>query len=111
MAKRERNRRPYRIVLSDGINIREVSRQEFESHMAAHRIERFKYDDRKAATKGDWLSYINFKTDELVFAARETETGIALPSNFKRIFAQLIFKPPFNEWNQARDYQIFRRAA
>ncbi len=111
MTKRERNRRRYRIVLSDGVNITEVSRQEFESHLAAHRIELFKHDERKAATKEGWLSYIDFKTGLLMFNARETETGVALPSNFKLILSRLIFKPPFNEWQQAQEFEVFRRVA
>jgi hypothetical protein len=110
MAKRERNRRRYRIVLSDGVNITEVSRQDFESHLAAHRIEPFKHDERKAATKEGWLSYIDFKTGLLMFAARETKVGVALPSNFKLILSKLIFNPPFNEWANMQNAQVYEKA-
>jgi hypothetical protein len=110
MAKRERNRRPYRIVLSDGESITEVSRQDFDAHLAAHRIERFKHDDRKAATTSDWVSYIDFNTSELMFTARETKAGIALPTNSKHLLDQLRFKPPYNEWLLEQEFQVYRRA-
>lgn len=110
MAKRERNRRPYRIVLSDGETITDVSRQDFEAHLAAHRIERFKHDDRKASTKADWVSYIDFNTGELVFTAREAKRGIGLPTNSKHLLDQIKFKPPYNEWLIEQEYQIYRRA-
>jgi len=110
MAKRVRNRRRFRILLSDGETITDVSRQDFESHLSAHRIELFKHDDRKAATTKDWLSYIDFNTNELTFIARNAKPGLALPTNSKHLLEQIIFRPPFNEWLKEHEYQVFRRA-
>jgi len=107
---RNRNRRPYRIVLSDGETITDVSRQDFQSHLAAHRIELFKHDDRKAATAAGWISYIDFNTGELTFVARDAKPGVAMSTNSKQLLEQIIFKPPFNEWLLEQEAQIYRRA-
>jgi hypothetical protein len=107
---KDRSRR-YRIVLSDGVNITEVSRKTFENHLAAHRIEPFQHDERKAATKEGWLSYVHFETGELVFAARETTVGVQLDSNWQSILNNLKFRPPFDEWAINQHDQVYGQAA
>jgi hypothetical protein len=57
-----RNRR-YRIVLSDGVTVTEVSKVEFNAHLNYGRIEVYKHDERKAATCEGYLSYVDFQTN------------------------------------------------
>jgi hypothetical protein len=45
-----------------------------------------------------------------MFTAREAKAGIALPTNSKHLLDQLRFKPPYNEWLQAQEFEIYRRA-
>jgi hypothetical protein len=110
MDKPERRRR-YRILLSDGVTITEVSRKTFEEHLAAHRVETFRHDGRKAATKEGWLSYVHFQTGELIFAARETEVGVRLDGNWQSIINNLKFRPPFDEWAMRQHDQVYGQAA
>ncbi|MGA9769468.1 MAG: hypothetical protein WBV94_10535 [Blastocatellia bacterium] len=110
MAGRERNRRRYRIVLSNGETETVVTGDVYRSHLAAHRIAPYKYDDRKAATTQGWVSYIDHNTGELIFTARKAKVGTALPTNSKHLLGQLIFRPPYNEWLIEQEYEIYRRA-
>src|ERR1044072_9984679 len=92
-------RRRYRIILSDGVTVTDVSKEVFDSHLAAHRIQAYKHDDRKAATVEGWLSYVHFETGELMFAERETQVGVPLDSNWQSILNNLKFRPPFDQWS------------
>ena len=108
MPERKRHRRRYRIVLSNGATVT-VSGDVFRDHLAAHRIEVFQYDDRKAETKASWFSYVDVETDELIFTDRKPRRGVALPTNSNHLLQRVIFQPPYNEWLHAQEYEIYRR--
>lgn len=111
MANRARSRRRYRIVLSDQRTVTEVSAETFRDHLQARRIEASEKDPRRAATTEDWFSFIDHATGQVVFSARETKVGIAIPSNFRMILERLLFCPPFNEWRSQQVDQMEQVAA
>lgn len=108
MPGKKRHRRRYRIMLTDG-KTATVSGNVFRAHLAAHRIEVFKHDDRKAETKANWVSYEDERTGELIFTDRKPRRGVPLPTNSNHLLNRVIFQPPYNEWLHAQEYDIYRR--